>query len=694
MESQVAFLSSQCFLQSRLFRLSVAILLPTYVVSPTVTVAQDGDVSVEGSTEGSVVENNEIVVVADAQDGGIEGVLYRVTESNELPSLSASEVLRQVPFVAVDQEGNVQLLGRAGVTIVVDGQVVRNPRDILEGLRGDQIDSINVITNPSARFPGGSNSGVIELKLREPDGIRRVAVNGQVDTLGSVRASVTPTLELGDLSLTGTLTLADILQESRTIIERTFLGGPSTTELRTLDGSSRSISANSTLKYAASDNFQLSLAVFGGLTDTERNFSGSFSVDPGADGLTSTETRITDFDYLTISPSMSYESEDGEVWKLKFSRSREGLGSQIAREIAAMGSTSSQQISFRGEDALKLDYEGYRNEDRRLRFGAGFQRNTLDDLNAAAGFDFVDFNQTFSGAISQYSAYADLEFNIEKLRVLPGLRVEYREYPTTATEVDFVRFFPSLHLERRFDRGRMLRGSYSRRVSWPSIRDVNSAIQFSDGITAFVGNPQLLPTSQDRFELSFSKVSGRDQIGTTIYAVDERNQFISASELVDGILIIRPENGGSETVVGGSIFIKEGITDEIRADLSFNGALITQRLPNFADIVPEPEFRYTARMQLEYAEDKEEHKQTDTVRIALSYRSARQQGLLVSNDNLALDGSWTHRFSEDIFTTVSVSGINLPRNRVTTYLNETDRFTSTFRDQGLLVRLSVSATID
>lgn len=666
-----------------------ALSFTTYALLPAAVNAQDEEASSEDSHQESTVEVNEIVVIADAQNSAVEGVLYRVPDSDELPSLSASEVLRQVPFVTIDQNGNVQLLGRSSVTIIVNGQEIRNPREILEGLRGDQLDSINVITNPSARFPGGSRSGVIELTLREPDGLRRVTLNGSVDTLGSIRTSASPTLEFGDLSITGTLSLAEIRLESSDIVER-----PSIVERQEQVGVSQSIFTNSTIRYDPSEEISLSTAFFVGWTTSEREQTGSTSFDPNEEPVPLSESRTSNFNFFTITPILSYEREEGDVWKIKVNRTREEVDAFFSREASSANSFTSQQRTFRAEDSLNLDYEGYQQNGRRLRFGAGFERSRWNDTNIVTGVNLDDFEQTFFGGIDEYSAYSDFQFNLGNLRVLPGLRAEYREYPTTTTNVDYLRFFPSLHLERRLERGRMVRASYNRRVSWPALNDVNSAIRFTDGITTVVGNPALLPSSQDTFELSYTKTSGRDQLGITAYAVEERNQFISASELIDDILVIRPENGGSETTFGGSVFLKEGIHDGLRVDLSFNGAYITQRIPDFANLEPDAEFRYTARTQFEYAEDREQHPQTDTFRVALTYRSARQLGLMSMNENLSLEGSWTHRFSEDISTTLNISGINLPRERRTTYVNDAGIFTSRLRDQGLLIQVSVVATLD
>lgn len=84
---------------------------------------------------------------------------------------TAYDVLGRSPGVFVDHEGNIQLNGRAGVTVMIDGkQTFLSPRDLrtmLEGMSAENIKNIELITNPSARFEAEGLSGIININLKK-----------------------------------------------------------------------------------------------------------------------------------------------------------------------------------------------------------------------------------------------------------------------------------------------------------------------------------------------------------------------------------------------------------------------------------------------------------------------------------------------------------------------------------------------
>ena len=97
---------------------------------------------------------------------------------------SALEILEKAPGVTVDKDDNISLKGKQGVTIMLDGKLTylssAQLATMLRSTDGNTIQSIEIITNPSAKYDASGNSGIINIKLKK---------NSQEGTNGSVTLS-------------------------------------------------------------------------------------------------------------------------------------------------------------------------------------------------------------------------------------------------------------------------------------------------------------------------------------------------------------------------------------------------------------------------------------------------------------------------------------------------------------------------
>lgn len=94
---------------------------------------------------------------------------------------TALEVLEKSPGVSVDKDGIVSLKGRQGVLILVDGkQTYLSGADLasmLKSMSANQLDQIEIMTNPSAKYDAAGNSGVINIKTKKN---KQKGLNGNV----------------------------------------------------------------------------------------------------------------------------------------------------------------------------------------------------------------------------------------------------------------------------------------------------------------------------------------------------------------------------------------------------------------------------------------------------------------------------------------------------------------------------------
>lgn len=99
---------------------------------------------------------------------------------------SALEVLEKSPGVNVDKDDNISLKGKSGVVIMIDGKLTnmssQDVAQLLKSMPSSNIEQIELITNPSAKYDAAGNAGIINIKLKKN---KTVGTNGSVSLFGA-----------------------------------------------------------------------------------------------------------------------------------------------------------------------------------------------------------------------------------------------------------------------------------------------------------------------------------------------------------------------------------------------------------------------------------------------------------------------------------------------------------------------------
>ncbi|MDQ3682980.1 MAG: TonB-dependent receptor, partial [Bacteroidota bacterium] len=152
---------------------------------------------------GSISVENSDIIVPDLILNKITGDLKGVTVTSEKPMVEvradktifnvegtinavgsdALELLRKSPGVTVDKDDNISLSGKNGVQVFIDGRPTplsgKDLSEYLKSLQSAQIESFEIITNPSAKYEAAGNAGIINVRLKK---------NKSFGTNGSVNA--------------------------------------------------------------------------------------------------------------------------------------------------------------------------------------------------------------------------------------------------------------------------------------------------------------------------------------------------------------------------------------------------------------------------------------------------------------------------------------------------------------------------
>jgi hypothetical protein len=142
--------------------------------SPVFEVSGNGDVDVaivsltkvNGGLKDVVVTAQKPIVEVKA-----DKTILNVENTINAVGSDALELLRKSPGVLVDKDENVSLAGKTGVQIYIDGKpsplTGADLAAYLKSLQSSQIESIELITNPSAKYEAAGNAGIINIRLKK-----------------------------------------------------------------------------------------------------------------------------------------------------------------------------------------------------------------------------------------------------------------------------------------------------------------------------------------------------------------------------------------------------------------------------------------------------------------------------------------------------------------------------------------------
>lgn len=138
-------------------------------------------------------ELNDVVVKAKKPmiEVKADKTVFNVEQSINATGSNALELLQKSPGVQVDNNENISMKGKTGVKVYVDGKMMqldtKDLADYLKSINSNDIEAIEMISNPSAKYDASGNAGIINIRLKKN---KKYGTNGSVN-LGLVQG-ITP----------------------------------------------------------------------------------------------------------------------------------------------------------------------------------------------------------------------------------------------------------------------------------------------------------------------------------------------------------------------------------------------------------------------------------------------------------------------------------------------------------------------
>ena len=437
-----------------------------------------------------------------------------------------TDALRGIPELEVDIDGEVRLR-HEHPAIYIDGRPAPmsgvSLSVFLEQFPADQIERIEVIENPSARFGAEGSAGIVNIVLKEGVELGLTgAVSLTAGTRGELTAGGRATLQRGSWVLTGGLhTRWSSLESSNFVLRQNLLAEPTTflEQDGRSDRSNRSVGGIADVRYELSEGTRLRLRLSAdthggdrhGLTETIHLDEG-FSPTLRYDRLSS---REDDGDARTVSLGFDRTWEPRRHTLEVQARGRwNDEGGEVRDEIEANpgyeGADDLPPWLTRRDDAetadgldLEVGYVRPLGEVSRLEIGGTIGRDQTMEDQAISRFDetgtetpdSVDVRLT-SHSRTVRSLYLTLQRRFGKLGVQAGVRSEFvRDEFDLPESVGFGRsegnVFPSLNLNLSPEGGMGFHIGYSQRIHRPDLAVLDPTDRSTDPLNRQVGNPDI-----------------------------------------------------------------------------------------------------------------------------------------------------------------------------------------------------------
>ncbi|MCF0057421.1 TonB-dependent receptor [Dyadobacter sp. CY356] len=527
-----------------------------------------------------IVQLNEVQVVGMAQmiEEKVDRLVYNAEKDITSKGGDASDVMRKVPMLTVDLDGNVSLRGNSNVRVLINNKpstmVATSVADALKQIPADMIKSVEVITSPSAKYDAEGSGGIINI-ITKKSTIQGGTLN--LDTGVGNRGS---NLGLRGNYRTGKLGFSlggfgrfNYHQPGRT--DNLQTGDNFSVQQITKSKNNGAFgSYNFGMDYEIDKNTTLSAGIRYGLrnaltpqtiltNNTQSGVTKSSFRDVDVKDLSG--TWDVNVDYIkTLSKPQQELSILGQ-----FSRNNRtndydadlySYNNNIIGEV--VGQTGNNNKSSNQESTIQIDYATPVKDNQLFEVGGkGIFRQVISNYsyftnNVQDSVSSLNYDQNVAAGYASYTLTTKSKFTVKG-----GARYEYTTIDAKQAEggnlnlPSYGNLVPSLNIAKTFGKGQTIKLGYNRRLQRPGIQFLNPNTNASNPQNITRGNPNLKPELTDQIELgtSFFKNSLYFNVSTFARFTNGSIENIRTTD-DNGVITTTYGNIGEKQNYGGNIF--------------------------------------------------------------------------------------------------------------------------------------------
>lgn len=571
-----------------------------FSITPRATSQDLGNFKISPSS--ALLKTVKVTANAPAYSMQLDKKVFDVSKSLTSVGGDATDVLQQVPGVNVDVDGNVTLRN-GSPTIYVDGKTTLLT---LDEIPAEDIAKIEVITNPSSKYPASGQAGIINIILKKN---RKPGINGMLragaDTRGGNNVGGNVSVYQNPLNVTLSYFRHQRNNPETTTLTRNNLFNNTFLDQNT-DGKNNGSFQMGRLgiDYFLDNRNTLSFdgGIGGGSFNTSQSvFSKYLDGDKNLDSTGQSQT-LSERQFRFLSGDLSFKhnfqkeghtlTADVRVSKFNsppttstvqtqyFDNTGKPMPGNIEQKIINAGPGR----NFTGQ----LDYVNPLTDKSKLEAGLraslrnSSSTNDMYNLDGSGNYVYDSLLSTdFNYKESIYAAYAQYSDQLGKFGYQLGLRAEDYTYSGSIPskglsfkpESDKLGLYPTVFLTYKFSDYDQLQLNYTRRVDRPRFWQRFPYINYSNPLALTKGNPDLKPEYTNSFELNYSKIIGQTNFMVSLYYRNTDNMITTYTEPYNNsadTTISYSINANSNNVYGGEFTVQTQFTNWWNVTGDFN----------------------------------------------------------------------------------------------------------------------------
>jgi outer membrane receptor protein involved in Fe transport len=549
-------------------------------------------------------------VVVQAKPALIElsgnSIVYNVSKSIDAQGISALEVLRKAPGIAVNSDNSITLNGRAGALITIDGKQTylsgKEIADLLKTMPASEIKSIEIINSPTAKYDAAGTAGIINIKTLRS---QIKGFNATVTTGLAYGTSLKQNLDFGfnyrknKYNIYGAYNhfignYNYVYGSDRSQNNKRYASATDDTDKRKKMGGRIGLDYNIDKRNTIGVLLNTNFVFGGGITYTRTDISAPDS------GIVQRLTADNDYyfqqtDRYNANVNYKYENASGTMFNFDadygyFKKDNSNLQSNIYTDKGDYVLSQHMYRSLNGIrinlKAFKFDYttplahgtfetgakySGIRSDNNANFYHVLGVKDSLDDRRSNS----FRFNEQIS------SGYVNYKKEMGKWTVQGGVRVENTSATGTlhfrsngkdslqTIDRNYTNLFPSFSVSVKPRENHSFSVSYSRRIDRPAYQELNPFVYLLDELSFWQGNPFLQPQLSHRASLQYVFKSAT-VISFNYAYTDQYSTRITDTLDVTKIVMI-PRNLGVQKSF--SLSATQNVSPVKWWDVTFNGTM-------------------------------------------------------------------------------------------------------------------------
>ena len=638
-----------------------------YIQLPNKIELDLGDIKFE--VDEKLLSEVEVTTEKSTVSMSIDKRSYNVDKDLSVKGGTAIDAMKNVPGVSVDADGNAQLRNQSP-SIFVDGR----PTNLtLQQIPADQIDRIEVITNPSVKYEASATGGILNIIMKKnlKPGYNGI-VMGNIGTNDRYGGMLNLNVKEGKWNVSGMYSFNQAINDTKGFTDRTQLD--STGQSSFYFNQDNNVRMKNMFNFGKlgldynltnRDMLSLNAMLVAGQFDTDDNQDYSLSDSANVEQATGYRQNEQFAQFQNYNGQLIYKKTYPKAGKeltadFNYNYNNSDNGYLFTTNDYPVNSTVSIPTTYQkntgyssaNQYVFQLDFVDPNSETNKFEAGIrSFYKNSIssnDTYNATSTDETYTRDSVMSNRYviddmvnAAYVNYSNKMF--WNINYQAGLRFEqsyYKgditdkdqsfsyNYPSSAEDI-MKSLFPGIYFSKKTSKGHEWQLNFSRKIKRPNFFQLMPFVMFSDRQNIRIGNPELKPEFRNTAELNYNKIFEKGNYLGSVYLRYEEQPITNVaypSIVSPNVLVNTFVNGDNSVQYGTEHTIKYTVVKNLEAML--NGHLyyiyIKGLIVPTEPVVTAEGFAFDAKASLTYKFPKQL-----TLQVNGAYRSP--QVLLLGN---------------------------------------------------------------